>query len=441
MNGWWGVGLAAVSLGAFVAGDAVGLRRGLRIPGTLREAAEKLIRQATEVGFSTSAPRAGAMRPEDAALDVERLRFWWDEEWRRSEEERRRLSAVLSGLTEGILLVDRYARVLLSNDVAAALWPRLRPLVRGPMQLELFGDPTLDAALSEALWRAEARQVDIDRPGPPRRFFRVRVLPVGGAGRAESKAAPAGEATGALIVVQDVTEHHGVEQVRRDFVANVSHELQTPLTSVRGYAETLRESGLSPDERRCFTGRILQEADRMAALVRDLLALAQLESPRWAATEPVHLERIAREVAASLSPFAAERSVALSVEGGVAVVSGRADELRRAVDNLVRNALAYTAAGGRVVIRVQRRGDQATVAVEDTGVGIPPEALPRIFERFYRVDRGRSRETGGTGLGLAIVKHTAENHGGHVEVESEPGKGSRFTLVLPAAHPAAAGTA
>lgn len=441
MNGWWGVGLAAAALAAFLAGDAVGVRRGLRVPGTLRESAEKLIRQAAALGFSAATPRAGALRPDEAAVDIERLRLWWDEEWRRSEEERRRLSAVLSGLTEGILLVDRYARVLLSNDVAAALWPRLRPLVRGPLQLELFGDPELDVALSEALGRAEARQVDIERPGPPRRFFRVRVLPVGGGAPAASKAVPAGEAAGALIVVQDTTEHHAVEQVRRDFVANVSHELQTPLTSVRGYAETLREGGLSPDERRRFTGRILQEAERMAALVRDLLALAQLEAPRWAATEPVPLERIAREVAASLSRFAAERSVSLRVEADLAVVSGRADELRRAVDNLVRNALAYTAAGGRVVVRVQRRGDQATVAVEDSGVGIPPEVLPRIFERFYRVDRGRSRETGGTGLGLAIVKHTAEGHGGHVEVESEPGKGSTFTLVLPAAHHTAAGTA
>lgn len=432
MNGWWALALVVPAAAGLLAGDALGAHRALRVPGTLRESAEKLIRHAAGVGFSPSVPAQGAVRAADAATDLERLRYWWEEEWRRSDGERRHLAALLAGLTEGILLVDRYARVLLSNEVARGLWPRLRPLVRGAGALELFGEPGLDRALSEALAGGGPRQVDMERPGPPRRFYRVRILPLAGTGGGPSPAEADSPAASALVVVQDTTDHHAVEQLRRDFVANVSHELQTPLTSVRGYAETLREAGLSPAERRRFTARILQEADRMAALVRDLLALAQLEAPRWVGSEAVDLEALAREVAASQAPFAAERGVALRVEGSAALVSGRPDELRRAVDNLVRNAVAYTAPGGRVAVRVAQDAASARVEVEDTGVGIPADALPRIFERFYRVDPGRSRETGGTGLGLAIVKHTAEGHGGRVEVRSRPGQGSTFTLILPA---------
>jgi two-component system phosphate regulon sensor histidine kinase PhoR len=375
---------------------------------------------------------------------MERFRFWLDEQWRRSEEERQRLAAVLAGLTEGIVLLDRYGRVLLSNDVARSLWPRLSPRVRGRHRIEIFGDAGCDRALSEALATGEPRQAELARPGPPSRRFRVRALPIPAdqapSLEAAAGAARGGGAAGAVVVVEDVTRQHALDQIRRDFVANVSHELQTPLTSVRGYAETLlADEALEEGQRQHFLRHILRESERMTSLVRDLLALAQLEAPRQVEAEPVDLAALVRTIVGAADGRARAQGLSLAYEadpaGEAGVVAGRAEELRRAIDNLVGNALAYTPAGGAIRVRVERRGAETAVSVSDTGIGIPAEAVPRIFERFYRVDRGRSRNTGGTGLGLAIVKHTAEGHGGRVEVASVPGQGSTFTLLLPAAPP------
>lgn len=431
-------------------GAQVGRRRALRVPGAVPEAAQRLLQRAAELGFPrpeawapATPPGAGApepARPADLAGELERFRFWLDEQWRRSEDERQRLAAVLAGLTEGIVLLDGYGRVLLENDVARGLWPRLSARLQGRYQIELLGDPACDRALSETIATGRPRQAELARPGPPPRRFRVRALPVP-ASQAPGFAGNAGGhgAAGAVLVVEDVTRQHALDQMRRDFVANVSHELQTPLTSVRGYAETLiGEDQLEDAERQHFLRHILREAERMTGLVRDLLALAQLEAPRQESAEPVDLGRLAQEVVASDAERAAARGLRLAFEPGTAaplVVAGRAEELRRAVGNLVGNALAYTPAGGSVRVRLERHGAEAALAVADTGIGIPAEAVPRIFERFYRVDRGRSRETGGTGLGLAIVKHTAEGHGGRVEVDSRTGEGSTFTLLLPLLHP------
>ncbi len=420
MSGWAALGLGGAALLGGLAGAALQAHLG---GPALRRAAAALIAYAETLGFAPS----GSVRPQEAGLDLERFRLWLQGEWARSEAERGRLSEVLAGLTEGLLLVGAGGEVLLCNDVAAGLWPRLRQALGG-RGLGLAAEPALEGALRAAFQSGELQRADIERPGPPRRSYRLRVLPL----PAERADGGRREAPAALVVVQDITEHRAAEQMRRDFVANVSHELQTPLTSVRGYAETLRDLELSPEEHTRFADRILTEAERMAALVRDLLALAQIEAPRWVGSEPVRLGELAQETAAALAAFARERGVELVVEEGEAVVEGRPDELRRALENLVRNGLAYTPAGGRVTVRALRRGSEAIVEVEDTGVGIPAEALGRIFERFYRVDRGRSRDTGGTGLGLAIVKHTAEGHHGHVDVRSEPGRGSTFTLVLPA---------
>ena len=425
----WLAAVVAAVLGLAV-GYGAGEFRGRRLAAAalaLREPARALLEAARPLGFRAGAPLPGT--PGALAGELRRFGEWFGAEWRRSEEERRRMGAVMQGLTEGIVLLDREGNVLLANDAAGRLWPQLA--APGRHQHDLFQDERLDKALAQALVAGQPQAADISLPGPPRRHLRVRILPLDPA-----------PAAGNLVVVQDVTSQRASDQIRRDFVANVSHELQTPLTSVRGYAETLADESLTPEEHRRFTEHILREAERMAMLVRDLLALAQLEAPRWAPVTPVSLGDLAAEVVSQEASFADERGVALQRLPGDAVVPGRAEELRRALQNLVRNALAYTPAGGRVIIRVVRQGAMAAVSVEDTGMGIPAPSLPRIFERFYRVDPGRSRDTGGTGLGLAIVKHTAEGHGGRVEVQSTLGKGSTFTLLLPVrqgdAHPPSA---
>jgi len=226
--------------------------------------------------------------------------------------------------------------------------------------------------------------------------------------------------------------------VRRDFVANVSHELKTPLAAIRGMAETLRDGALGDTETaHRFVGRILEQCARLQALLEDLLTLSRLESPLGAKDpEPVDLGGLARLASEVIGPAAAERGVVLEVTTARAeetTIPGDADALERLLLNLLDNAVKYNRPGGTVWLDIRRDAEHAVVEVRDTGIGIPAEHRPRIFERFYRVDRARSREGGGTGLGLAIVKHVAQLHGGRVEVESEPGKGSTFRVLLPAA--------
>ncbi|MBI3296935.1 MAG: hypothetical protein HYZ75_02135 [Elusimicrobia bacterium] len=234
-----------------------------------------------------------------------------------------------------------------------------------------------------------------------------------------------------------VVELKRLEEARREFVANVSHELRTPLASIKAYAETLSMGGLDDAANRAgFVREIEAAADRMAHLVDDLLSLAALESGRRPPVfEPLTLGTLAAEVAASLMPLAARKSIVLRVEPFHGVPQVRADRelLKRVLTNLLDNAIKYTGERGLVRLGAESEGDRVSVWVADDGPGIPPEALPRVFERFYRVDKARSRELGGTGLGLSIVKHIVEAHGGSVSAESVVGTGSTFRVTLPAA--------
>jgi two-component system phosphate regulon sensor histidine kinase PhoR len=381
-------------------------------------------------------PPVTGQSPDDLAFALDQLGTAWQHAWLETQEERRRLQSVLAGLTDGVLLLDRWGRVLLANEAVRAIWPRLSPRLIGMSQIALFQDAELDAALSRSRNRGQPETVLHVLPGPPRRYLEVRILPLPEPPVLRDLPAPGHAVAGTLLLVRDVTERHAVDQMRRDFVANVSHELQTPLTTIRGFAETLVEDpDLPAAERQRFLALILAEARRMSDLVRDLLELARLEAPVWRAEpEPVDLAATARDVLAASQPLAERRGIALGLEeDGPAVVQGRADELRRALTNLVDNALRYTPPGGRVTVRVGRDEQGAYMAVRDTGIGIPAEEQGRIFERFYRVAKGRSRDGGGTGLGLAIVKHVVESHGGRVLVESAPGEGSTFTCRFPPA--------
>jgi len=238
-----------------------------------------------------------------------------------------------------------------------------------------------------------------------------------------------------LVLSQDITERERNDAMRRDFVANVSHEIRTPLTVLAGFVETMATLSLSEVEKQRVLTLMAQQTDRMQALVADLLTLAQLEgsarppSDRW---QPVAtLMKRAQADAGSLS---ASRHQLVFTGGDDAEIAGSDTELLSAIGNLVNNAVRYTPAGGRIdVLWAWRPDGGAEVDVVDTGLGIAREHIPRLTERFYRVDGSRSRETGGTGLGLSIVKHVVQRHGGEIEIESEPGKGARFRLVFPAA--------
>jgi two-component system, OmpR family, phosphate regulon sensor histidine kinase PhoR len=248
---------------------------------------------------------------------------------------------------------------------------------------------------------------------------------------------------GAVLTFQDITERRRVDEVRRDFVANASHELRTPLTSIRGFVEALEDGAIDDrDTGRRFLEKIRNHADRMAVLVSDLLELSRLESgERPPRLERVTPEEVVDDVMGALAPLAHLRGIELTSAVQAPALETDRDRLRGILENLVENALKYTPSGGHVAVSAAADQDGVRFDVSDDGPGIPPEHVPRIFERFYRVDKARSRELGGTGLGLSIVKHLAESLGGTVSVESEPGRGSRFTVRLPRTRKAAARTA
>ncbi|HEX6570254.1 MAG TPA: ATP-binding protein, partial [Acidimicrobiales bacterium] len=259
--------------------------------------------------------------------------------------------------------------------------------------------------------------------GPPRRMLSVRAVPL------ESETRP----SGVLVVVEDTSERRRLENVRRDFVANISHELKTPVGALALLAETLLDED-DPGVTKRLAERLANEAFRVGNTIDDLLELSRLEVATGLATDRVAVGQFVREAADRVRPAAEQRGIDIDVPEPslrLAVVGDRR-QLVSAVTNLLDNAVKYSEAGSTVTVGARTDGTWVDVAVRDNGIGIPRRDLERIFERFYRVDRARSRDTGGTGLGLAIVRHVASNHRGEVRVESREGVGSTFTLRLPA---------
>jgi signal transduction histidine kinase len=239
---------------------------------------------------------------------------------------------------------------------------------------------------------------------------------------------------GVLFVLRDLTRLRRLEAVRRDFVANVSHELKTPLTSIMGFAEAIAESEMPDARRQEFAERILTNSRRMRRLVDDLLELTRIESGRWElAAESVELGAAARAEWAILEPLAKERSVRLAMDAGLPTVTADPGAVRQILRNLFDNALRYAPEGSEVRLSTSTVDGWVRTEISDSGPGIPSAHLARIFERFYRVDPARSREAGGTGLGLAIVKHLVRAHGGEVRAESELGRGTTVWFTLPVA--------
>jgi len=288
----------------------------------------------------------------------------------------------------------------------------------------------IDRALGEAAESDGIVAREIERVGLEERTLRMHAarFPAGRGPRA-----------GTVAVFHDVSEIRRLEQVRRDFIANASHELRTPLTSIQGFADTLLEGEFSAEDAAGPLGAIARNAQRLGVLIEDLLELSRIESRR-APLRPgeVDASRVCSILIEDAEPRLREARLEARSRVGHGIVAW-VDQgaLEQAITNLLDNAIKYTEPGGHVSLEVTDLGERIEIAVQDDGVGIPEEELDRIFERFYRVDKARSRALGGTGLGLAIVKHLAQAMGGDVQVESQPGRGSRFVLNLPAAKSAA----
>jgi two-component system phosphate regulon sensor histidine kinase PhoR len=352
-----------------------------------------------------------------------------DDKLRTLTQERNEREAVLSSMVEGVLAVDTEERVIAVNAAAARLLDTEPAAAEGKTIQEVVRNPDLQHVVAQTLGGHRPVEADIVlRVGVEDRNLQANGTLLHGDG--------GGEDVGAVVVLNDVTRLKRLEAVRRDFVANVSHELKTPVTSIKGFAETLEDGALEdPETARRFIRIIAGQADRLNAIIEDLLALSTLEqsgdSPllQFEETDLCDVVAVALSVCA---PKAEAKSIDLVEDcPGQARALVSPPLLEQAVVNLVDNAVKYSPQGSRVEVSLQSAGEEVVIGVSDKGVGIAREHLPRLFERFYRVDKARSRDMGGTGLGLAIVKHIAQIHGGHVSVESVVGVGSTFRIHLP----------
>jgi two-component system, OmpR family, phosphate regulon sensor histidine kinase PhoR len=342
------------------------------------------------------------------------------------EADRARMAAILAGMVEGVLVVDGDGRLRLVNDAARHML-NLEDHLLGRHYVEAVRQPGVVQQLGAAL-KGEQRppiEVPLDRgsgaaAGP--RIFRAQATPA------------SAEGGGAVLVLHDISDLRRVDRVRRDFVANVSHELRTPLTAVRGYVEALMEEPISSEQRRKFLEVIDRHTGRMERLVRDLLRLARLDAQQETAElHTVDVISLFRSVSTDLSERIEKQRIHIDVhvEPAASMIEADPTKMHDALRNLIENAVNYSAEGGRVVLAARVEDGRVLLTVSDDGPGVPEADLGRVFERFYRVDKSRTRDPGGTGLGLSIVRHLIELHGGRIHAENRREGGAIFTISLP----------
>ena len=390
----------------------------------------------TQVAAGEAAPLVGSDIAELAAIveAVTRLRNQLVERGLTIDRRDTEQEAVLDSMIEGVLAVDVRQRIVGINQAAAGLLQvDIDAVLRRPIQ-EVIRNPEIRRFVLQAIDCREPVEDDFVLSDPVSRIFH---------GRGTALRDPSGEG-GAVIVFNDVTELERLESIRRDFVANVSHELKTPVATIKGFVETLLDGAIDePADNRRFLEIVGRQSDRLAAIIEDLLALSRIEQSEGAGSlprEPVAVASLLAAARSSCLPRATERGMAIELDCPDELVAEvNAALLEQAVLNLIDNAIKYS--GTEKPIHVQataeaipgQAGLSLVISIRDEGNGIPAEHLPRLFERFYRVDKGRSRQVGGTGLGLSIVKHIVQAHGGTIAVVSERGQGSTFTMKLPLA--------
>lgn len=335
-----------------------------------------------------------------------------------------RLQAVLGSMVEGVLAVGPERTILLTNRAGSQMLDFTAPEPVGRSLLEVTRARPVFEAVGQALQSSEPVEREFESPGTPRRRLALRATRL-----------PGEPCPGVMIVLHDVSELRRLENLRRELVANVSHELKTPLAAIKAYAETLRLGAVNdPENNLAFVVRIEEQAERLHQLILDILQIARVEAGQEVfEIVDVPLGEVIDEALAQFADVAAGKQLALKPEIGSHHMTVRADEegIRAILSNLIDNAIKYTPAGGTIFIRCQAAESTVTLEVQDTGIGIAPQDQARVFERFYRVDRARSRELGGTGLGLSIVKHLAQAFGGVVHLDSELRRGSTFRVRLP----------
>jgi two-component system, OmpR family, phosphate regulon sensor histidine kinase PhoR len=395
-------------------------RTGRRVAG-LRRTVRRLA-ETTLPGWRWTEPDDLAGLTNELSAMTARLRDRLEE----LTEERDRAGQILDALDDGVLLLDGAGRLLVANPAARSWFGLPDDLRPGLPAQRVLGAPQVSELAESAAQAGAPVAGTLTLVFPEPRTLAMRAFPLADRGP-----------TGRIVVTMtDITQRRRLEVLRRDFVANASHELKTPVAAVRALAETLLTAlPDDPEAGRRFAERIARETERLDALAGDLLDLSRVERGTLD-VEPVDLVGLVKEVVGGYADRAEERRIRLDAELQPAVaMRGDRAQLGLLLSNLIDNALRYTPAKGTVRVRLDAAEGRAVLQVADNGEGIPASELPRIFERFYRVDKARTRQTGGTGLGLAIVRHVAEAHGGAVRVGSELGRGSTFTVTLPLAGP------
>jgi signal transduction histidine kinase len=332
-----------------------------------------------------------------------------------------RVEEIVERMGEGVLLLDDELTPILANAAARSL------LGLGTTQftLRLTSDEIVSVA-RRALETSQETEDVVSQWFPKRGQLRVRATPLT-------------EHDGVVVVIRDITGELRTQRIRREFVAHASHELKSPVAGLQALAEAVRDAVVDdPETARRFSSRLVEEAARLGRLIEDLLDLSRLEDPTDFSREKIDLSQLARAEVSRARADAEAKGIDVSVNVGDDIsVEGDEQQLSLMCRNLLDNAVHYTSTGGHIAVDLRIEGDNAVLRVIDTGIGIPREAQERVFERFYRVDRARSRDSGGTGLGLAIVKHAVELHGGSIGLESELEQGSTFLVRLPLAEPSA----
>jgi two-component system sensor histidine kinase SenX3 len=390
--------IAIIVLGAIAIGLLVARQR-------------RLVRELNELNRRLGEPTSS--RPTDAVATLERSvdRVMRNED--DAEVARRRLEAALSAMTQGAVVADRNGRVVLRNAFAESFVDARH------------GDALVESAIRELLadaLRGEVSDREVELFGPPKRTMLVHALPLTG---------DAG-IVGAIAVVDDITEQQRIDAIRRDFVANISHELKTPIGALVVLADAMIDED-DPSVIRRLAVRMREEGFRVNRIVDDLLVLSRIEGEGLVERERVCVADVVSSAVDRVRPAADKHQITLQVapiDESIELIGDRR-QLTSALFNLLDNAIKYSEPRSTVRVRVANTADDVSLVVQDHGIGIPAKDLDRIFERFYRVDQARSRDTGGTGLGLSIVRHVVRNHGGEVNVFSREGEGSTFTLILP----------
>ena len=419
------LGGGAIVLGILVALLSVFLSRRITAPlRSMREGAKRF----GHGEFSARLPVPKVEEFAELAEEMNHMAGHLDDRIRVVLDQRNELEAVLSSMTEGVLALDADERVISLNEAASRMLGTDPGEAQGRTIQEVVRNPDLQDFVARTISSSLAIEGEIVLRSPRESTLQLHGTPLLGAD---------GKRVGAVVVLNDVSKVRRLERIRRDFVANASHEIRTPITSIKGFVETLLDGALedrATAER--FLDIILKHSDRLNAIVEDLLNLSMAEDQTLrgeVSFEKVHVDEILHQAVSACSAEAEEKSISvpISCPDGLTVMAGPS-LLAQAIINLIQNGIAYSAEGNLVEVSASRGMSEVLISVRDQGCGIEKRHMSKIFERFYRVDKFRSRNLGGTGLGLAIVKHIAQAHGGDVKVISTPGIGSTFTITLPA---------